>query len=226
MPCAANSVEIALRLIWRPLGPSSRALRLHTETLGALACVRCEGGRRVAVIACGFRPFHAIDTIHARQGSRGFSPWFRKARGLAGAPSMGSPVWTTRRDRTHCWIVHIERRRRVWNRSFSDGVYGGKTNALRAARAFRDEILVSHLPMTRAEYAAIRRKNNRSGFPGVYRYAAVKDDLGKAGRASLLDCLLDDAGRQAGASASSQSGSTAKRPLSSMPRPRGSERSH
>ena len=60
-------------------------------------------------------------------------------------------------------------RRRVWHRSFSDGVYGGKTHALRAARAFRDELLVSHLPMTRAEYAAIRRKNNRSGVPGVHR---------------------------------------------------------
>ena len=99
---------------------------------------------------------------------------------------------------THCWIVHIERRRRVWHRSFSDGVYGGKTNALRAARAFRDEILVSHLPMTRAEYAAIRRKNNRSGFPGVTAAAAMSGDLGKAGRASLLDRLLADAGRQAG----------------------------
>jgi hypothetical protein len=69
----------------------------------------------------------------------------------------------------HCWIVHIERRRRVWHRSFSDGVYGGKTHALRAARAFRDGLLVSSLPMTRAEYASIRRKSNRSGFPGVCR---------------------------------------------------------
>ena len=69
----------------------------------------------------------------------------------------------------HCWIVHIERRRRVWHRSFSDGVYGGKTHALRAARAFRDELLASSFPMTRAEYAAIKRKNNRSGVPGVCR---------------------------------------------------------
>ena len=70
---------------------------------------------------------------------------------------------------THCWIVHIQRRRRVWHRIFSDGVYGGKTHALRAAKAFRDGLLVSHLPMTRAEYAAIRRKNNRSGVAGVFR---------------------------------------------------------
>jgi len=69
----------------------------------------------------------------------------------------------------HCWIVHIERRRRVWHRTFSDGVYGGKTHALRAARAFRDELLASSFPMTRAEYAAIRRKNNRSGVAGVFR---------------------------------------------------------
>jgi hypothetical protein len=74
----------------------------------------------------------------------------------------------------HCWVVHIERKRRVWHRSFSDGVCGGKAKALHAARAFRDEVLVSHSPMTRAENASIRRSNNRSGVPGVLRQASVE----------------------------------------------------
>ena len=69
----------------------------------------------------------------------------------------------------HCWIVHLQRKRRIWHRAFSDGVHGGKSHALEAARAFREKVLASHLPMTRAEYAAIRRKNNLSGVPGVHR---------------------------------------------------------
>jgi len=48
-----------------------------------------------------------------------------------------------------------------------------------AARAFRDEILSSHPPMTRAEYASIKRRNNRSGVPGVCRHVAVEMVSGK-----------------------------------------------
>jgi hypothetical protein len=72
-------------------------------------------------------------------------------------------------SRTHSWTVRIQRRGIVWRRSFADGKHGGKAAALRAARAFRDEVIAGHPPMTRAAYAAIRRKNNRSGFPGVCR---------------------------------------------------------
>ena len=71
--------------------------------------------------------------------------------------------------RMHCWIVHIERKQHAWKQNFSDGAFGGKLRALQAARAFRDEVLASQLPMTRGEYAAIRRRNNRSGVPGVHR---------------------------------------------------------
>jgi hypothetical protein len=61
-------------------------------------------------------------------------------------------------------------------------MYGGKRKALRAAQAHRDELLVLHSPMTKAEYAAIKRKNNRSGLPGVCRYVAV-ETLGGTTRA-------------------------------------------
>jgi len=87
----------------------------------------------------------------------------------------------------HRWVIHIERKRRVWHRSFSDGVYGGKAKALRAARAFRDELLVLHSPMTRAENASIRRSNNRSGVPGVFRQASVETTVaGPVERASWI----------------------------------------
>ena len=83
------------------------------------------------------------------------------------------------RSRTHCWIVRIQRRQKVWRRSFSDGIHGGKTNALRAARAFRDEVLSLHQPMTRAEYANIRRRNNQSGVPGVCHHVASTISSGR-----------------------------------------------
>lgn len=90
-------------------------------------------------------------------------------------------IWRVDHDksRTHCWIVRIQRRQRVWRRSFADGLYGGKSKALQAARAFRDEILSLHPPMTRAEYASIKRRNNRSGVPGVCRHVAVEMVSGK-----------------------------------------------
>ncbi len=83
------------------------------------------------------------------------------------------------RSRTHCWVVRLQRRHRIWRRFFSDGAYGGKAKALRAARTYRDEILAAHPPMTRADYAAIVRGSNRSGVPGVCRYVATMKTLGK-----------------------------------------------
>jgi len=75
------------------------------------------------------------------------------------------------RHRTFAWIVTVQRRNQIWRRSFSDLSFGGKSKALSAAKAFRDLILRQHLPMTRAEYCQIKRRNNQSGFAGVCRYA-------------------------------------------------------
>jgi hypothetical protein len=43
---------------------------------------------------------------------------------------------------THCWKVLVRRKNRVSDRNFSDGIYGGKQKALRAAIAWRDELLL------------------------------------------------------------------------------------
>jgi hypothetical protein len=72
--------------------------------------------------------------------------------------------------RTFAWIVSVQRRKQIWRRTFSDRSYGGKTKALTAAKAFRDQILSQHPPMSRAEYCRIKRRNNKSGLAGVCRY--------------------------------------------------------
>jgi hypothetical protein len=72
--------------------------------------------------------------------------------------------------RTFAWIVSVQRRNQIWRRAFSDRSYGGKTKALTAAKAFRDQILSQHPPMSRAEYCRIKRRNNKSGLAGVCRY--------------------------------------------------------
>ncbi len=81
--------------------------------------------------------------------------------------------------RTHAWVVTIQRSGKVRRRSFSDGVYAGKRKALKAAQDYRDRLLIEYPPMTRAEYANILRKNNRSGVPGVIRFRALETKNGE-----------------------------------------------
>src|SRR5262245_61518708 len=78
------------------------------------------------------------------------------------------------RHRTFAWIVTVQRRNQIWRRPFSDRSYGGKTKALTAAKAFRDQILRLHPPMSRAEYCKIKRRNNKSGLAGVCRYVYLQ----------------------------------------------------
>jgi hypothetical protein len=72
-------------------------------------------------------------------------------------------------SRTHSWLVTIQRRGRIYNRHFSDRIYGGKRNALDGAKAYRDRLASRLPPLTRQEVCAIRKKNNRSGVSGVMR---------------------------------------------------------
>lgn len=73
----------------------------------------------------------------------------------------------------------IQRKGKIFRKKFSDGLFGGKRNALKEAKAYRDSILEAHLPMTRVKYAQMRRKNNRSGVPGVCRHVATELRDGK-----------------------------------------------
>ena len=76
-------------------------------------------------------------------------------------------------NRTHCWFVTVQRRGKKYTKRFTDGVYGGKRKALQKAKVWRDEMTARHPPMTKKQYVSIKRKNNRSGVPGVCRYARV-----------------------------------------------------
>lgn len=70
---------------------------------------------------------------------------------------------------THSWHVTIQRRHRVWTRHFSDRAYGGKKQALVAAIAYRDHLLLRYPAYSRRVFCSIKKKNNRSGVSGVTR---------------------------------------------------------
>ncbi len=80
-------------------------------------------------------------------------------------------------SRTHGWLVTIQRRGTIFRRQFSDGILGGKAKSLAAAKAWRDEIVARHPPLSKREHAEILKKNNKSGVVGVCRYCASETRL-------------------------------------------------
>mgnify|MGYP001552221041 CR=1 FL=1 len=56
-------------------------------------------------------------------------------------------------------------------RNFADKKLGGKGKALAAAKAYRDDLLQKYPPMSRTEFCAILRSNNKSGVSGVCKYS-------------------------------------------------------
>ena len=73
------------------------------------------------------------------------------------------------RHTRHEWRVTIQRRNQSCLRNFSDRRHGGRDQVLAAARAYRDEILAQHPPMTRQERWQVLKKHNQSGVSGVTR---------------------------------------------------------
>jgi hypothetical protein len=90
-------------------------------------------------------------------------------------------------SRTHSWLVTIQRRGRIYNRRFSDRVYGGKRNALQAAKAYRNRLASQLQPLTRQELCAIRKKNNRSGVSGIIRVDVQEKSRGRLYRRIYWD---------------------------------------
>lgn len=86
------------------------------------------------------------------------------------------------KSRTHSWFVTVQRRRRIYHRQFTDSVYGGKRNALDAAKMYRDGLLMSLAPLTRPEVCRIRKRNNRSGISGVTRIDTREKSRGRIAR--------------------------------------------
>lgn len=74
-------------------------------------------------------------------------------------------------SRTHAWRVTLQRHNDIAVKTFSDAIYGGKRRALKAAEAYRDELLRRYSPYAHAIWVRTRlRRNNTSGIPGVGRY--------------------------------------------------------
>ena len=102
-----------------------------------------------------------------------------KARKLKRPRIYGVSRIDHERSHTHAWRVTLTRDRCRFTRPFSDGVHGGKRAALKAALIYRDEILKQHAPLSRQAYVQIKRRNNRSGVPGVCRSAKPRNRFGK-----------------------------------------------
>lgn len=72
---------------------------------------------------------------------------------------------------TYAWFVQIQRNSEIHWKMFTDGVYGSKRKALKAAREFKEQILTAvSTPKYHLKRRTILRKNNTSGTPGVGRY--------------------------------------------------------
>lgn len=76
---------------------------------------------------------------------------------------------------THGFEVRFMRRGYVFEKLFSDAVYGGKRKALAAAREYRDELEAEYPHYSRKEVARIKSERNTSGVVGV-RLSEETDD--------------------------------------------------
>ena len=103
--------------------------------------------------------------------SPGFGFFFTSGWVIKEAIIYGITRIDSDKSRTYAWVVNLSRRRRTFIKHFTDGVYGGKRKALAAAIAYRDHIITHYPPLTLKEFCSVIKRNNRSGIPGVGRYA-------------------------------------------------------
>ncbi|MFV0475623.1 MAG: hypothetical protein ACK5MQ_15660 [Pikeienuella sp.] len=63
-----------------------------------------------------------------------------------------------RDDGQQAWVVNLSRGGRTFQTSFSDSSYGGRSQALHVARAYRDAVLEVVPPLTKAEMRQVQRR--------------------------------------------------------------------
>lgn len=80
-------------------------------------------------------------------------------------------------NRTHGWLVTIQRRGKIYRKLFSDKKCGGRKAAFAAAKCHRDHLTARNRPMSLKAYVEIQRANNTSGVPGVCRYVASETKM-------------------------------------------------
>jgi hypothetical protein len=74
------------------------------------------------------------------------------------------------RNNTHAWRVSLVRRGTRHVKNFADKKLGGKMVALQQAIRHRDKLLRQQPPITRREFCDAKRRNNKTGITGVYKY--------------------------------------------------------
>ena len=95
-------------------------------------------------------------------------------------------------NRTHAWLVRVQRKKEITIKMFTDGVFGGKRKSFNAALEFRNKVLAG---ISEYEYnihiRTILRKNNKSGIPGVGRYEAIQN-INTGRKAAFWTAFWDD----------------------------------
>lgn len=98
-------------------------------------------------------------------------------------------------SRTHAWRVTLQRKNEIVVRAFSDGLYGGKRKALRAAVEYRDLLIAEYSVVEHHIWVRNRlRKNNTSGIPGVGRYDVLANPNTGRREVFWLACWTDEHG--------------------------------
>lgn len=71
-------------------------------------------------------------------------------------------------DQGICWVASLLRRRKRLMKSFAFSMYGDREAALRAAQAWRDNLMREHPMMLKRDKASRINSNNTTGYPGVF----------------------------------------------------------
>jgi len=96
---------------------------------------------------------------------------------------------------TYGWRVTVQRKGEIIVRMFSDGVYGGKRKALKAAVEYRDGLLSHYSDVEHQLWVRTRlRRNNTSGIPGVARYEVLANPNTGRRNAFWLASWVDEHG--------------------------------
>ena len=75
------------------------------------------------------------------------------------------------RYNTYAWRVSLIRRGKRIVKNFPDKKCGGRAAAHQKAIEYRDQMLVRYPPISRKEFCNAKRRNNRTGITGVYKYS-------------------------------------------------------
>jgi len=71
-------------------------------------------------------------------------------------------------NHTHGWFVRIYRDGRTVSKFFSDGVHGGKQQALDRAQKYKEDYEREHPPSSASRRVRTKpQKNNKTGFAGI-----------------------------------------------------------